>query len=126
MVDVNSMEWIWNHTFSEELRSDPSDFNVLLTDTFDSNPMNRLKMTEIMFETFRVKGFYVQIAQLLSLFSYGKTTGCVVDLGDGACQAVPCYEGTYIKDAVKKSETAGKSISEFLMDNKMLGYEISQ
>lgn len=53
------MEYIWEHTFKEELRCDPMDFNIMLTDSYDNNPMNRLKMTEIMFESFKVRGFYV-------------------------------------------------------------------
>ena len=62
---------------------------------------------------------------MLSLFNYGKTTGLVVDCGDGACTAVPVYEGSVCKDMVFKSATAGKKITNYLLDPAMLGYEIN-
>lgn len=40
-------------------------------------------MTEIMFETFEVPAFYLAIQAVLSLYSSGRTTGLVLDAGDG-------------------------------------------
>jgi len=60
--DVNMMEYVWNYAFHEELRCDPAEFNVIVTDTCDANHLNRLKMTEIAFEVFRVSGFYISIS----------------------------------------------------------------
>ena len=56
------MEYVWDYAFHEELRCDPSEFNMICTDTYDANPINRIKMTEIAFENFKVAGFYVSIA----------------------------------------------------------------
>ena len=44
-----------------------------------------------MFESFNVPQFYVAIQAVLSLYSGGKTTGVVVDSGDGVTHIVPIY-----------------------------------
>jgi actin-related protein len=46
-----------------------------------------------MFETFNVPNFYVTIQAVLSLYASGRTTGVVVDSGDGVTHTVPIYEG---------------------------------
>lgn len=46
-----------------------------------------------MFETFNVPSFYVSIQAVLSLYSSGRTTGLVLDSGDGVTHCVPIFEG---------------------------------
>ena len=52
---------------------------------------NREKMTEIMFESFEVPAYYLAIQAVLSLYSSGRTTGLVLDAGDGVTHTVPIY-----------------------------------
>lgn len=48
-------------------------------------------MTEIMFENFRVPSFYLAIQAMLALYSSGRTTGLVLDAGDGVTHTVPVF-----------------------------------
>ena len=98
----DDMEKVWQYAFANELRVDPSEHRLLLTEAPGNPKANREKMTQIMFETFQVAGLYVAIQAVLSLYANGRTTGLVVDSGDGVTHTVPVYEGFSIPHAVKK------------------------
>jgi actin len=54
---------------------------------------NREQMAKIMFEEYEVPAMYIQIQAVLSLYAAGRTTGIVVDSGDGVTHTVPIFEG---------------------------------
>ena len=55
-------------------------------------------MAEVMFESFNIPQLYINIQAILSLYSTGRTTGVVLDSGDGVTHIVPVYEGEYEAD----------------------------
>ena len=61
---------------------------VMLTDTPLNPKGNREQLAEVMFETFKVPGFYVASQAVLSLFASGRTRGIVVEAGEGVTHAV--------------------------------------
>lgn len=113
--DWDDMRKIWAHTFYNELRESPADHPVLLTEAPLNPKANREQMCKIMFEDYDVPSMYIQIQAVLSLYSAGRTTGIVVDSGDGVTHTVPIFEGYQIPHAVDKILLAGRDLTDYMV-----------
>eukprot|EP00601_Ochromonadales_sp_CCMP2298_P013126 CAMPEP_0173253452 /NCGR_PEP_ID=MMETSP1142-20121109/21329_1 /TAXON_ID=483371 /ORGANISM="non described non described, Strain CCMP2298" /LENGTH=340 /DNA_ID=CAMNT_0014186685 /DNA_START=67 /DNA_END=1086 /DNA_ORIENTATION=+ len=109
------MEKIWSYVYSRDnLNVVSEDHAVLLTEA-PLNPFsNREKAAEIFFEALNAPALFCSIQAILSLYASGRTTGVVMDSGDGVTHVVPVYEGFALPHAVKRIDVAGRSITNYL------------
>jgi len=67
----DDMEHLWDFTFADKMRIDPTGRKILLTEP-PMNPLkNRERMCEVMFERYQFGGVYVAIQAVLALYAQG-------------------------------------------------------
>jgi actin len=124
--DWKDAENLWSYTFFNALKVCPEEVYAVITES----PMNprkyREKTMESLFELFNLEGVYLASKSLLSLYSVGKTTGCVIDSGKGMTFTVPIYEGYASPNTMISLNVGGRHLDTHL--NKILfekGYEFT-
>jgi centractin len=85
---------------------------VLLTEPPLNPRENRDTAAQILFETFNVPALYSSVQAVLSLYASGKTTGLVLDSGDGVSHAVPVFQGFAIPNSIRRIDVAGRDVTE--------------
>ncbi|XP_065113485.1 uncharacterized protein [Paramisgurnus dabryanus] len=109
----DEMEMIWHHAF-QQLAVDPQDHPVLLTEAARNPVENRQRMIEVMFEVFNVPLTFVAMQAVLALYASGRTTGVVLDSGDGVSHCVPVFDGYCLPHAVQRFNLAGADVTSQL------------
>ena len=90
------MEKIYEYIFTEELRINPKEHYILLTNNIMDPKEYNEKKAQIMFETFKVPGFILGTEQILDLYSYGALNGIVIDSGEYFTYTIPFIESHYL------------------------------
>ncbi|XP_064118234.1 beta-centractin [Macrobrachium rosenbergii] len=115
VTDWNDMERIWHYIYSkDQLQTFAEEHPVLLTEAPLNPRKNREKAAEIFFETFNVPALFVSMQAVLSLYATGRTTGVVLDSGDGVTHAVPIYEGFAMPHSIMRVDIAGRDVTRYL------------
>ncbi|XP_016078686.1 PREDICTED: actin-like protein 7B [Miniopterus natalensis] len=115
VVDWDCVQSIWEYIFYMAMKILPEEYAVLVSDPPLSPRSNREKYAELMFETFGIPAMHVTSQSLLSIYSYGKTTGLVVESGHGVSHVVPISEGNVLPDLTGCSDYAGSDLTNYLL-----------
>ena len=113
IVNFDAMIVIWRYLF-DKLNVNIETYPIILTEMPLNSKENRERMTEIMFEKLKVKQMYIACAPVLALYASGKTTGVVVDSGDGLTHVLPVYEGFAFSHAITRLSIAGSEVTKYL------------
>lgn len=115
------MELLWEHCFVEQLQLNPQDYPVLLTEPPYNPKPNREKIVETMFETFGVPSLNISIQGVLALLGQGRTTGLVLDSGEGTTHTIPIFDGYGLPQGIHRLDLAGRELNTLLA--KLLAQE---
>ncbi|CAK1555950.1 unnamed protein product [Leptosia nina] len=115
VTDWNDMERVWNYIYSkDQLSTFSEEHPVLLTEAPLNPRRNREKAAEVFFETFNVPALFLSMQAVLSLYATGRTTGVVLDSGDGVTHSVPIYEGFAMPHSIMRVDVAGRDVTRYL------------
>jgi len=119
VVNWDDMQTLWQHTFQNELRIDSSEYSVMLTEAALNPKSNRERSVTSLFETFDVPSLSMVVCPIVSLFASGRTTGIVLECGDGVTHTAPIYEGYVLPHAILRLDIAGRDLTDRL--SQLLG-----
>jgi actin-related protein len=77
-------------------------------------PANRERMTEMIFEKFKVPALSIRNPAVLSLFASGRTTGCVLESGHGVSHTVAVHEGHALPHSIELLDVGGRDLTAYL------------
>ena len=115
VTDWDKFENLMHFLLYSEMKVVPEEVSILITESPRTSRENREKLTEILFETFNVKRLHIANSSMLGLFSYGKTSGLIVDSGFNITSTVPIYEGYPLSHASIRINIGGEDLSKNLL-----------
>ncbi|XP_048194644.1 actin-like protein 7A isoform X2 [Perognathus longimembris pacificus] len=115
IVDWDTVQDIWEYLFQQEMKIASEEHAVLVSDPPLSPHTNREKYAEMLFETFNTPAMHIAYQSRLSMYSYGRTSGLVVEVGHGVSYVVPIYEGYPLPSITGRLDYAGYDLTAYLM-----------
>ncbi|KAK8795495.1 hypothetical protein WA158_000152 [Blastocystis sp. Blastoise] len=113
--DWNDMEQMWRYIFSkDQLNVNPEEHPVFLTEAPLNPQKSTEKMAEIFFDTFNVPALFIAPQAVLSLYASGRSTGVVLDIGDGVSHVYPVYQGFSLTHAINRIDLGGRDVTNYL------------
>ncbi|ELP83565.1 actin, putative [Entamoeba invadens IP1] len=112
--DFDALSALWKYIFEEKLRIDSSEKHMLLTEDFELSYSVREKMSEIMFESFKVPSLYICRPSVLPIYSAGTTTGLVVESGESTFRLEFMYDGFSYQNSTFHNSLTGGCVTETL------------
>jgi centractin len=96
------------------LNAKADDHPLLLTESPLNPKSNRDLMAQLFFETFAAPALFFAPPAVLSLYASGRTTGVVLDVGEGLTHCIPVYEGYALPHSISRSDIAGRDVTRHL------------
>jgi actin beta/gamma 1 len=120
------VERLWSDVVYRELRVAPENFCFIVTEPPNNTAANKEAALEALMETFNARSCFLGNTAVLSLYSYGLSTGVVVDSGLHGTTCVPVHEGYALGRHTTSTDVAGAVLTDrlgSLLDK--LGYAFS-
>lgn len=111
--DWEQMGFVWQHIY-DQLALNPSSCAALVTEPPNCSVAHRNKLAESFLEGFQVQELNMSVTGLMAIYGTGKTTGMVVDIGEGVTQCVPVFDGYLETASLKRSDFGGQEVQMYL------------
>jgi actin-related protein len=120
--DFDSMKYCWQHLLTHKNMYSQKKCDLLVTDSPLNHKDNKMKITEFLFDKLKdhnitIDSLSIMNSAVLSLFASGRTSGVIIESGEGITCAVPIFEGYALPHAIKTINVAGQDVTQSLLDN---------
>lgn len=114
--DWDAAKELWRSALSEMSPSRTADYldesPLLITEPFWNSQENQIKQMEFALEDLKAPAMYIAKSPVLSLFSAGRGTGLVIDVGEQTCSVTPVVDGFCLYKSARRGKRAGNFLSE--------------
>ena len=114
IINWEAAENLCYYLLKHELRVNPEDHALLLTEPLFSPTSSRENMAEMAFEVLGTPGLFVAPQPVLSAYTHGKISALVLDMGHTATRVVPVLEGRSMACSSKQTDVAGRCLTWYL------------
>jgi actin-like protein 6A len=112
--DWDGVEQVWSYAFDQHLKVDPKEHPLMLSEPTFQPTADREKMVQLMFEKFQPPAVFLCKSSVLTAFSAGRSTACVVESGAGHTTVSPIHDGYVVSKGVRRSQMGGLKLDETL------------
>ncbi|OHT12430.1 Actin, cytoplasmic [Tritrichomonas foetus] len=112
------LELIVQHSLLNALKADPAEHPAFFVDAIDGVSYcreQREKIAQIMFEKFNTPSLYFQASDTLTLLSAGRTSGIVLDSGEGITSITAIFDDYKIPQSFQHNKIGGYTLTSYLM-----------
>jgi actin, other eukaryote len=104
------MPGLWDQIFAAN-GVVPQETPVTVADSPATKDRDREQLVEILFEKYKIPSYFAANQGVLSLYSCGRTSGLVVDLGYGSTTTMAIHEGFAFPHTIERQEIGGYDIA---------------
>jgi actin-related protein len=112
--DWDAVEAVWSYALRQHLRVDPKEHPFMLSEPTFQPAADREKMLQLMFEKFETPASFLCKSAVLTAFSAGRSTACVLESGAGHTTVSPIHDGYVVSKGVRRSQMAGAKLDDVL------------
>lgn len=113
--DWLDLEHLFQYLFSQGLGLDSTqDRSVLLTEPPMASSKHRETLVELMMDLFGMSEVNLSIQGIMALYAYGRTTGLVIEIGEGVTQIVPVHDGFTDRASIRRLDLGGQELTMYL------------
>ncbi|MFI2238652.1 rod shape-determining protein [Streptomyces chrestomyceticus] len=116
VTDQSGVEAVLRHALVDELRIEPSEQPVLVTEPVDGTQDHRERLARVLFDSFKVPALQVVDTSSLALCAAGRTTGVVVDVGWERSTAVVIVDGVLQPGTLATLAVGGRALTARMVD----------
>lgn len=112
--DWVEVEALFQYIFEKGVAVEPKDRAVLLTEPPMASSSHRERLVEMALEAYEASEVNLSIQAIMALYATGRTTGLVLEAGEGVTQVVPVHDGFIQKSSIRRADMGGLDITMYL------------